>query len=226
MSGGLPAAGDGGIDYKCCLAIIAGSILREYYGNTANFGAFQKPRPPFDGLRMIPDAPLMVSLSNHHPHPSLPPSRGKGPLVVGAGHALEPSPPSQPSPVEGEGAIGCGGGPCPGTITPIPAFPRRGLTGVGNGRLVEVFTPILTFPHQGGRDFDRNTYPCQPVEGEGAVPQGAVPQGGQGRLVVGAGLVPARAAPSHQWPRQWELTCLVPARAGQACWRWRIFRFR
>ena len=32
---------------------------------------------------------------------------------------------------------------------------------VCNGRLVKVFTPILTFPHQGGRDFDRNTYPRQ-----------------------------------------------------------------
>ena len=35
------------------------------------------------------------------------------------------------------------------------------VTRVCNGRLVDVFTRILTFPHQGGRDSDRNTYPCQ-----------------------------------------------------------------
>ena len=31
----------------------------------------------------------------------------------------------------------------------------------------QVITPILTFPLRGGRDNLKDSYPCQPVKGEG-----------------------------------------------------------
>ena len=40
-AGVRPAVRDGGIDFKNCLAIIAGSILREYYGGHIILDNFQ-----------------------------------------------------------------------------------------------------------------------------------------------------------------------------------------
>ena len=109
-----------------------------------------------------------------HPHPNLPPSRGKG------GEGGRP----RGAPLRGKGE--CGGWREWRTVlgwrgvgqgaTRLFAGPRNGTGGRGGkmgSRMREgkggVFTPILTFPPQGGRDGKEGDHKGRPYGGRGVL---------------------------------------------------------